>query len=130
MSSARKKGAAVGALAFVSFIAIAGAIVTIDSRTASYSGIPSTQGLTNKDDEEARSAGDTALAARYRTLHGSDTLPAGSVFKVIYSDGGGENAGVTSPYSSMGSAPIPGTQFDANTTCYFQVNCDQWGQFG
>jgi hypothetical protein len=96
------------ALAFASFAAIAG-ILTIDARNDSYKDLSNVRGTNYQTDLVVRTAGVSQIAAKYRLLKGIDKLPADEVFKVIYSDGSSEHVGVTTPFSSMGAVPIPGT---------------------
>jgi hypothetical protein len=83
---------------------------SIDASKAPYNGYPAIQGISTSSDVETRIAADTAAAGSYRFNNGSKTLPVGSTFKITYGDASSECVMVTSTSSTMGAAPIPGTQ--------------------
>ncbi|HEY5851021.1 MAG TPA: hypothetical protein VIT62_09705 [Lysobacter sp.] len=97
------------ALALASGVAIAGAIV-IDGAAAPYKDLSNINGTTIDSLAEIRMAGMTQAAAKYRQLHGRGELPASSTFTMKWGDGSSEGAFVTSPFSSVGAGPLPGTQ--------------------
>lgn len=97
--------------------------VSIDGRAAPYSGLSNVSGTNINTMTEIRIAGLTQAAAVYRQQHGLSSLPAGSTFRMTWPNGSSETGSVTSPYSSMGSVPVPGTQSDV-PSCY-PSDCDE-----
>jgi hypothetical protein len=94
-------------------LVVSGAIaagVSIDGRSAPYSGRSNIAGTSIDSDWEIRNAGLSQAAAIYRQQHGPSSLPAGSNFRMTWPNGSSEGGSVTSPYLSDGAVPIPGTQ--------------------
>lgn len=95
-------------LGSLALIAIAGTI-TIDAGKLPYSEVAPAQGVSVFDIDAVRQAALTGLTGMYKAVHGSNSVPLGTVVDVTYSDGTKEKAVV----SCLGSAcvvPIPGTQ--------------------
>lgn len=84
--------------------AIAGG-VSIDGRTAPYSGLSNVSGTSSRSDWEIRNVGLTQAAATYRLQHGSSSLPAGSTFTMTWPDSSSEGAAIVSTTSSLGAVP-------------------------
>ncbi|WP_125359486.1 hypothetical protein [Stenotrophomonas sp. 278] len=89
-------------------IAVAGTIA-IDAGKLPYSEVAPAQGVGVFDIDAVRQAALTGLTGMYKAVHGSNSIPLGTVVEVTYADGTKEKAVV----SCLGSAcvvPIPGTQ--------------------
>jgi hypothetical protein len=61
--------------------------LTIDSRYPPYNAVPAASGVTGHSIIDFKQAAMVALAGAYRTLNGLSSMPVGTRFTVIYSDG-------------------------------------------
>lgn len=86
--------------------------VMIDAIADNYRELSQVAATTVDSPEDARSLGAAQLAAAYRARSGAPfaTLPAGSIFRVVWPDGSSEYVMVVSQASGTGIRPIPGTQ--------------------
>lgn len=94
-------------------IAAFAARISVDFGQTPYSGIPMAGGTTVNSEGEVRSGALTQAGGLYRSEHGPNSLPPGSIIDATYGDGSGESGLVTSTTSSVGVEPIPGTQEQA-----------------
>lgn len=92
-----------------------GSGLTIKTSLPFFKDLPAVQDVTIHSDYEIRQAADTAVAGAYRTRV-PDGLPAGKTFKIVYLDGSSESVVITSPLSSLGASPIPGSQKEAGSS--------------
>lgn len=110
MKSQFKKAVALLAMSFAVVVAAAG-LITIDTRNhPAYGGLSNVDGVNIGSSAEVRTAGLTQTAATYRLMNGMDKLPANSEFRIIWPDGSSERATVTSPFSTVGAVPVPGSK--------------------
>lgn len=104
------------ALALVTSSTAFAQVVSINARNEPYSSFPAIRNVTSSTTPvDLRIAALTAAAGAYRAQAPFDErLPAGSRFRMIYSDGSSEIGEVETVSSSLGSVPVPGTQRDAS----------------
>lgn len=121
----RKKRSVLLLVALCCGVALA-ATVAINGGAAPYNSLSNVRGTSIGSMFSIRTAGLTQAAATYRLAHGPSSLPADSTFRMTWPDGSSESAYVGSPYSSAGSAPIPGTQTPAGSSggCRNPYTCE------
>lgn len=96
------------------FSSLAHAEPQINAGNAPYSSLANVNGTTVHSDFEIRIAAGFQIAGTYRTMNGLGTLGNGATFTVTYANGSKETFIIANKYSTVGTAPVPGTQKDAN----------------
>jgi hypothetical protein len=100
---------------FVAYSAGAVGLVLIDTYDDRYRQLSKVKLTSVNTDEDVRRAGASQVAAVYRAQSGMPftALPAGSTFQVVWPDGSTETMVIVDPASTLGTAPVTGTQVNA-----------------
>jgi hypothetical protein len=105
-----RKGYGLLVLLSVSFVAFAAGIVTINTSNPPYSTQSNVVGTNIYSMVEIRIAAGFQILGAYNTLNSNNRLASGDQFEVKWQDGSTEKYAVSTPLSSVGTTPVPGTQ--------------------